>query len=714
MVEPDDLELFRASVRKVVERYWPTATSAGPDGADDALADLGREAATQGWFDLPPTDGLGPVLMVMGELGRVSCPLPVMDAFVARRLLDSAPSARVEIDQLLTGIAAGTIRITVTPESADQRHTVTDAASEATHVLVLPPVSGTGLRVAAVEGYDIEPGLAAPSWATLRLGRIVQRWEATPAALDDARALLRIGLAARAAGAAGRTHEMAVEHAKIRTQFGRVIGSFQAVQQRAASLEISVTGSRYLLAEAARQHDDGHASWRLAAELATQHVTGNAPSVQLGAQHTLGAIGYFAEHTAPWLFRRVHADVARIGTYRLTAGTLADVLLETDVPLPGLSTSQDSPFAQDVREVIRQHQPAGERPLQARDAQPLVDAMAARGWFGMGWPAADGGRDADAADLTAFHDELRYARSPIVVRQLAAVMLVGNSIVRFGTPEQRRAFLPKIAAGELRFCLGYSEPEAGSDLASLRTRAERREGGWVINGQKMWTSRGNEASHVWLAARTDPDAVPRHAGISVFIIGMDTPGISVSPHTSLAGDVSCTVYYDNVEIPDSALVGEVNDGWRVITHALAGERVVMGGIAVELQHQLDDLLSWARTDPVMTFGPRGSHQRSLLSRLVAELQATRVMLAAAITSTATGGGSRSLPAMVAVHSSELAEKFAEELIEILGPTALLSRPDVPGGGWFEAGLRSSLLYVIGGGTNDIQRGIIARGLGLPR
>jgi alkylation response protein AidB-like acyl-CoA dehydrogenase len=713
-VEPDDLELFRASIRKVVERYWPTATCAGPDGTSGALVDLWREAATQGWFDLPHTDGLGPVLMVMGELGRVSCPLPVMDAFVARRLLSSARTARAEIDQLLTGIAAGTIRITVTPESADQRNTVTDAASEATHALILPPSSGTALRVAAVEGYDIEQGLAAPSWATLRLGRTVHRWEATPEALDDARALLRIGLAARAAGAAARTHELAVEHATIRIQFGRVIGSFQAVQQRAATLEISVTGSKYLLAEAGRHHDDGRGSWRLAAELATQHVVSNAPSVQVGAQHTLGAIGYFAEHAAPWLFRRVHADVARIGTYGLTAGTPADVLLETDTPLPRLSTSQDSSFADDVRAVIRQHQPAGERPLQASDAQPLVDAIAARGWFGMGWPAADGGRDAEPADLTAFHDELRYARSPIVVRQLAAVMLVGNAIVRFGTEEQRRAFLPKIASGDLRFCLGYSEPEAGSDLASLRTRAEHREGGWVINGQKMWTSRGNEASHVWLAARTDPDAVPRHAGISVFIVPMDTPGISVSPHTSLAGDISCTVYYDNVEVPDSALVGEVNDGWRVITHALAGERVVMGGIAVELQHQLDDLLSWARTEPVTTFGPRGSHQRSLLSRLVAELQATRVMLAAAITSTATGVGSRSLPAMVAVHSSELAEKFGEELIEILGPTALLSRPDVPGGGWFEAGLRSSLLYVIGGGTNDIQRGIIARGLGLPR
>jgi len=221
---------------------------------------------------------------------------------------------------------------------------------------------------------------------------------------------------------------------------------------------------------------------------------------------------------------------------------------------------------------------------------------------------------------------------------------------------------------------------------------------------------------VWLACRTDPEATPRHAGITVFLIPMDTPGITVHRHTGLSGEISCTVFYDDVRVPDSARVGEVNGGWRVITDALAGERVTMGGVAAILRRQFDDVLAAVRADPVRYAGPRGSAGRAVLGRLAARLQATRVLVAAAITATTAGRGVALEAPMAGVLGGELAEEFGEAVLDLLGPQAALGEPHdgSPIPATLEYELRLSLMYVIGGGTNDIQRGLIARGLGLPR
>jgi alkylation response protein AidB-like acyl-CoA dehydrogenase len=292
---------------------------------------------------------------------------------------------------------------------------------------------------------------------------------------------------------------------------------------------------------------------------------------------------------------------------------------------------------------------------------------------------------------------------------MSASLLLGHSILRHGTAEQQAEFLPLLREGRMAFCLGYSEPEAGSDLASLRTRAERDGDSWVINGQKAWTTRGHTASHVWLAVRTDPDAQPRHAGITIFLVPMDTPGITVQQHVALSGEISCTVFYDDVRVPDAMRVGEVDGGWRVITDALASERIVMGGISSVLLRQLDDVLTQVRADPTARLGPAGSARRDRLSALAARLQATRVLVLAATRATA-GRDARLYPPMAAVLGGDLAEDFGERVLELLGPEAALA--DAPGG--FEAALRLAPMFVIGGGTNDIQRGVIARALGLAR
>ena len=703
------VQAFAESVRGVTARRWGDATAA-PSGD---LAGLWAAGAAQGWFDLGAAGALGEALAAVAELGRAACPLPVMDGFAAARLLMPADDG----DRLAARIAAGDLRvlIAVAGEDAD-RVDFAEAAGPATHVLTLPAGGGGPARLRPVTGRVPQPGLAVPSWSAVELGPDEATIPVSPGQADAAIVTVRLGLAARALAAAGYAHEMAIEHAKTRRQFGQPIGHFGAVQQRTASGQIDVSAGRLLLDQAVLAYAAGRADWPLQAEIAVGFIAGAARRVQLGAQHTLAATGYFEEHRAPWLFRRVHADVTRLAALPRAAGTVADVLLESGAGLPAFDAGPAGErFRAEVRALLAEQASVAADGTVSFDPAAIVDAVARRGWFGFGWPRAAGGRDASLAEQVVLHEEMTYARAPVTI-PLGSVMLLGNSILRHGTQAQQDAFLPLIRAGRLRFCLGYSEPEAGSDLASLRTRADRDGDGWVINGQKLWTTWAHLASHVWLAVRTDQDAVPPHAGITVFLVPMDTPGITVRQHRALSGEISCTVFYDDVRVPDSARVGEVNGGWQVITDALAGERVLMGGIAASLLRQLDDLLAAARQDPVAWLGPRGSAQRARLADLAVTLQASRALVAAAIGATAGGAGARLEAPMAGVLGGELAESFGEAMLDILGPRAALSGvgQGVPGGGEFEAGLRLSIMYVVGGGTNDIQRGLIARGLGLPR
>jgi alkylation response protein AidB-like acyl-CoA dehydrogenase len=733
-----EAEAFRESVAGVAGRYWRGPADAGAaDAGGERLTALWAAGADQGWFALGAGAAggqsceLAAAVAAVQALGRLACPLPVMDSLVTAGVLCDEERGRITAGELRVLVAGGG-HGAGKPGNGGPAGEIDylDAAAAATHVLVLPRGAGTALLRPVIARRE-QPGIAVPAWSAVTLGAPEAKAELSATQSDAAASLLRLGLAARALAAATAAHELAVAHAVTRRQFGQLIGGFGAVQQRVAACQIDVTAGARLVDQAIAAHAAGRDDWPLQAELAVEFIAAAARRVQLGAHHTLGAIGYFEEHDAPWLFRRVHGDIARLGTLPLQAGSVADVLLETASPLPALDLGPvGERFRCEVREFLAaQAGDGGQFAGGQFEEGPLVRAMGELGWFGLGWPAADGGRDASLAEQAALFEEVTYARAPATSR-LSSVMMLGNAIVRHGTDAQRAAFLPLIRSGELRYCLGYSEPEAGSDLASLRTRAERDGDGWVINGQKLWTTGAHVATHVWLATRTDPDATPRHAGITVFLIPMDTPGITVRQHQALSGEVSCSVFYDDVRVPDSARVGEVNDGWKVITEALAGERVVMGGVAAGLLRQLDDLLAVVRADPAAHLGPRGSAARARLSELAAALQANRALVMAALGASAApagppagasaaragaaGGAARLAAPMAAVFGGELAEIFGEALLDILGPAAALSGPGAPGGGAFEYELRLSIMYVVGGGTNDIQRGIIARGLGLPR
>lgn len=659
------------------------------------LQHMWNAAAERGWLNCARDDALETVLAVVRAAGRTACPLPVMEAFVAGRLLADRPD-------LVDDIADGTIRVVVTTAGVGPGGTVhrVEAARAATYVLAVPPAGGV-LTLHRIRTATPTEGLAIPAWSDLLVGPALASTEIGPGQADEAVVLLRLGLAARALAAAERTHELAVTHAKRRRQFGKAIGSFGAVQQRVARCHIDAVAAGLMLGEVPSSY--GQRDWLLTAELATAYIASVATGIQRGAHHTLAASGYFEESPAPWLFRRVHADIASLHGISRASGSLADVLVESGAVLPDIQMGETADrFRARLVAFLDGLACPPQSPPDADDPA-IVAAMAAQGLLGMTWPAADGGRDATLAEQLVLHEEAIYRQLP-VARALGAVIAVGAQLVEHGSGEQKATLLPLIRQGKTKVCVGYSEPEAGSDLGSLRTTAVRLGDRWIINGQKLWIADAHDADFAWLAARTNPAASPPHAGISVFIVPMDSPGITVREHRALSGKVCCGVFYDNVQVPDAARVGAVDGGWEVIVEGLTGERAAMAGLAASLRRQLDELLAVVRGQAVEMTGPRGSATRAALGQLAASVQAAR-QLAVAL-GTAKGHAARMGAAMAEVMVSELCEDFSEAALRILGPDAALS-------GSVEQALRAAPGYVIGGGTNDIQRATIARGLGLP-
>lgn len=687
------------SVGALLDAAWGDATSAATGDLDAVRA----VAVRHGWLELAEHGAVDFLLAAVARLGRRACPFAIADAYVAARLLPGLAAA----------IGAGEVRPVVVVGGADD--VLLEGAGDATHVLEVGETE-VGLRV--VRARRAAPGLAVPAWHRLTLGP-AERHPLADGAAEEAVAVLRLALAVRCLEAAARAHELAVAHAGTRRQFGRPVGAFGAVQQRVASCHVGVAAARSLVGRAGRLLADGRADGPYVAALAARLVRDGAAGVVAGAQHTLGAVGYFEEHEVPWLFRRVHADLTLLrspgvddASTDLGGGVVAR-LVDAGRPLPAFDLG---PAAEALRREVRDLLARHARPVCAahptgHDADGVRGEAAAAGLFAPGWPDGLGGRAATAVEQAVVHEEMKYAGGP-VDRAMSATMLIGHALLRHGTPAQQGAFLPLVREGRMAFCLGYSEPEAGSDLASLRTRAVRDGDDWVVDGQKVWTTRAHTATHVWLAVRTDPDAVPRHAGITVLLVAMDSPGITVHRHVALSGEISCTVFLDAVRVPDAARVGEVHGGWAVVADALAAERVVMGGVVATLRRHLDELVALLRRPGSP---PPDDVGRDRLARLAARLQAARALVLDA-TQAVSDGDARIAGPVAAILGGDLAEELGRVALDLLGPGALLSAgaEGALDAGRFEAAHRLAPMYVIGGGTNDIQRGLVARGLGLPR
>lgn len=334
----------------------------------------------------------------------------------------------------------------------------------------------------------------------------------------------------------------------------------------------------------------------------------------------------------------------------------------------------------------------------------VVQQMGKDGWLTLGWPEEYGGQNRSAMEQLIFTDEAAVAGAPV---PFLTINSVAPTIMHYGTPEQKAFFLPKISAGELHFSIGYSEPGAGTDLASLRTTAVRDGDEWVINGQKMWTSLIAYADYVWLACRTNPD-VKKHKGISVLIVPTTAEGFSYTPVHTMAGPDTSATYYQDVRVPASALVGEENGGWALVTNQLNHERVALTS-AGPILTALQEVRAWAQ-NTTLPEGRRVIDQEWVqvnLGRVHAKAEYLKLMNWEIASSTTPLGPA---PASAnKVFGTEFATEAYRLLMEILGPSATL-RQNTPGvllRGRIERMHRSSLILTFGGGTNEVQRDIIA-------
>ncbi|KAA0021945.1 acyl-CoA dehydrogenase family protein [Antrihabitans cavernicola] len=335
----------------------------------------------------------------------------------------------------------------------------------------------------------------------------------------------------------------------------------------------------------------------------------------------------------------------------------------------------------------------------------VVRQMGSDGWLTLGWPEEYGGQNRSMLDQLIFTDEAATAGAPV---PFLTINSVAPTIMAFGSDEQKKFFLPKISAGELHFSIGYSEPGAGTDLASLRTTATRDGDEYVINGQKMWTSLIPYADYIWLACRTDPNA-KKHKGISMLIVPATAEGFSWTPVHTMAGVDTSATYYQDVRVPTSALVGEENGGWGLITNQLNHERVALTS-AGPLQHSLREVTEWAQHT-------KSADGNRIIDREWVQINLARVhakveylkLMNWEIAWSVEHAPSKFDASACKVYGTELATEAYRLLMEVLGPIAYL-RQDAKGAavrGRIERFHRSALVLTFGGGTNEVQRDIIS-------
>lgn len=339
----------------------------------------------------------------------------------------------------------------------------------------------------------------------------------------------------------------------------------------------------------------------------------------------------------------------------------------------------------------------------------VVRQMGADGWLGIGWPKEFGGQGRPATDQFIYFNEVQRARAPF---PFVTINTVGPMLINHGTDEQKQFFLSGILTGEINCAIGYTEPEAGTDLAALRTRAELDGDEWVINGNKIYTSGADQADYIWLAVRTDPDA-PKHKGISILMVPTDSEGFACTPIVTVGGVSTTATYYDNVRVPKSALVGELHGGWRLITGQLNHERVGLAAVSA-LAHRLwDEVADWVVGNGL---GDVAWIQEDL-ARSYALLEAQKLLtwrMAQAVADDTLGPAESSA---IKVFGTESTVEVYRRLLGVVGARGYLS-PGSPGAvlrGDLERAGRQAQINTFGGGVNEIQREILAMaGLGMKR
>ena len=386
-------------------------------------------------------------------------------------------------------------------------------------------------------------------------------------------------------------------------------------------------------------------------------------------------------------------------------------------------SAAEEAFRADARAWLEANVPRGPRPagVDLRERRDYDLAWQRRmfegGWAGVSWPREFGGRGASLMEQVIWYEEYARAGAPEITTTFVGLNHAGPTLIACGSEEQKAYHLPRILRGDVVWCQGFSEPNAGSDLASLQTRAVFDGAELVVSGQKIWTSFGNVAEFQELLVRTDPEA-PRHRGISWVICAMDSPGIDIRPITTLTGDQHfCEVFYDEVRISLRNVVGQLHDGWRVAMATLGFERgTAFLSEQIRLARRLEDLAALARSVP----GPRAGRaidddeigRRLALAR--AEVAGLRAMTYRSVSLAVRTGVPGAEASIIRLFFSELVQRIDLLALDILGPAAVERCEGSPAARWADSYL-AGLSQTIGGGTKDIQRNIIGdRVLGLPR
>lgn len=371
-------------------------------------------------------------------------------------------------------------------------------------------------------------------------------------------------------------------------------------------------------------------------------------------------------------------------------------------------TQRQQRLRAELRSYFRALMPDGPPAADDRAEQRrLLRRTGADGLLGLGWPVEYGGRGRGPDEQFVFFDEAYRAGAPV---SMVTLNTVGPTLMTYGTDEQKAFFLPRILRGDLVFAIGYTEPEAGTDLAALRTKAVRDGGDWLVSGQKTYTSNAQNADWIWLACRTDPEA-PRHRGISVLLVPTDAPGFSWTPIETVGGLTTTATYYDGVRVPATRLVGEENGGWGLITSQLNHERVALAAIGMQAEDFAAEALERARTpDPVT--GRRAideSWVRSRLAEVHARLAATRLLSWRLVGDVGAGRLAPGDASGVKFMGTESAVEVYRMCQEITGEAGLVraGSPGAVGDGELERMNRAAQINTFGGGVSEVQRELVA-------
>lgn len=371
-------------------------------------------------------------------------------------------------------------------------------------------------------------------------------------------------------------------------------------------------------------------------------------------------------------------------------------------------TERQQRLRAELRTYFRDLMPDGPPPADDPGRQrALLRRIGADGMLGLGWPVAYGGQGRGADEQFVFFDEAYRAGAPV---SMVTLNTVGPTLMKYGSEEQKDFFLPRVLSGDLVFAIGYSEPSAGTDLASLRTRAVREGGHWLIDGQKIFTSNAQNADWIWLACRTDPDAA-KHQGISIILVPTEAPGFSWTPIETVGGLTTTATYYDGIRVPAANLVGEENGGWGLITNQLNHERVALAAIGMQAEDFYAAALKAARTPDAVTGRRRVDEPwvRFQLAEAHALMAASRLLNWRLVGDVGAGRLAPGDASGVKVVGTESAVAVYRICQQIVGADALVrsGSPGAFGDGELERMNRAAQINTFGGGVSEVQREIVA-------